>query len=63
MSRPPNHLNTMPLKKAEMKEGVHFYYTPEGYMVFTELYLKQRGYCCKNGCRHCPYHDEDSKKH
>jgi hypothetical protein len=24
-------------------------------MVFTEQYLRRRGYCCENGCRHCPY--------
>ncbi len=24
-------------------------------MVFTASYLKRRGYCCGNGCRHCPY--------
>ncbi|MCE2740331.1 MAG: DUF5522 domain-containing protein [Sphingobacteriales bacterium] len=24
-------------------------------MVFTANYHLQRGYCCKNGCRHCPY--------
>jgi hypothetical protein len=35
-------------------EGVHFY--REGpYFVFTELYLRERGYCCESGCRHCPY--------
>ena len=32
-----------------------FYYSPEGYIVFTEKYLLKRGYCCKSGCRHCPY--------
>jgi hypothetical protein len=32
-----------------------FYLTPEGYRVFTSKYLLKRGYCCKNGCRHCPY--------
>lgn len=32
-----------------------YYKTPEGYIVFTEKYLKKRGYCCKSGCRHCPY--------
>ena len=38
----------------ELIEGVHFY--REGpYYVFTELYLRQRGYCCESGCRHCPY--------
>ena len=32
-----------------------FYYTPEGYMVFTEQYHRRRGFCCGNGCRHCPW--------
>ena len=32
-----------------------FYYSPEGYVVFTEKYLLKRGYCCQNGCKHCPY--------
>jgi len=32
-----------------------YYLTPEGYKVFTEKYLLKRGYCCQNGCRHCPY--------
>jgi hypothetical protein len=27
--------------------------------VFTEHFLRQRGYCCGSGCRHCPYR----KKH
>ena len=35
-------------------EGVDFY--REGpYVVFTEKYLRERGYCCESGCRHCPY--------
>jgi hypothetical protein len=32
-----------------------FYETPEGYIVFTEKYHLKRGYCCKSGCKHCPY--------
>jgi len=32
-----------------------FYYSEEGYLVFTAKYLLKRGYCCKNGCKHCPY--------
>jgi hypothetical protein len=32
-----------------------FYYSENGYMVFTEKYLLRRGYCCQNGCKHCPY--------
>ncbi len=31
------------------------YYFEGPYMVFTAQYLKRRGYCCKSGCRHCPY--------
>jgi hypothetical protein len=26
-----------------------------GYNVFTELASINRGFCCGNGCRHCPY--------
>jgi hypothetical protein len=29
--------------------------------VFTEKYLLKRGYCCQNGCRHCPYGFDKSK--
>ena len=36
-------------------EGVDFYIDPQGYRVMTEFYLVKRGYCCSNGCRHCPY--------
>jgi hypothetical protein len=32
-----------------------FYYDERGLMVLTESYLRRRGYCCDNGCRHCPY--------
>ena len=32
-----------------------FYYSLEGYRVFTEKYHLKRGYCCKSGCKHCPY--------
>ena len=32
-----------------------YYLSEEGFLVFTEKYLLKRGYCCKNGCKHCPY--------
>lgn len=32
-----------------------FYVNKEGLYVFTEQYLLQRGYCCGNGCKHCPF--------
>jgi len=40
-------------------EGVHFYFDKSGLMVFTEKYHLQRGFCCGNGCRHCPYNYEN----
>ena len=36
-------------------EGDDFYYNEQGFMVLTAHYLLQRGFCCGNGCRHCPY--------
>ncbi|MCB0645000.1 MAG: hypothetical protein KDC44_25315 [Phaeodactylibacter sp.] len=48
-----------------LKKGID-YYIENGLYVFTEHYLKQRGYCCGSGCRHCPYgkekQEEASKK-
>jgi hypothetical protein len=43
--------------KEEVKliEGEDYYLAPEGYKVFTEKYHLKRGYCCRSGCRHCPY--------
>jgi hypothetical protein len=48
--------STFNLMSAQRKlEQDDFYYSPEGYIIFTEKYLLKRGYCCQNGCRHCPY--------
>ena len=38
-----------------LTEGTHFYYNEEGLVVLTEAYHLEKGYCCGNGCRHCPY--------
>jgi hypothetical protein len=32
-----------------------YYLSEEGYVIFTEKYHLKRGYCCKSGCKHCPY--------
>ncbi len=42
---------------SELREGKDFY-IENGNYVFTEGYLKRRGYCCGSGCRHCPYQIE-----
>jgi Family of unknown function (DUF5522)/Cysteine-rich CWC len=39
---------------APLLENVH-YYIENDFFVFTDLFLCQRGYCCKNGCRHCVF--------
>jgi len=38
----------------QLVEGID-YYTENGFVVFTAHYLRNRGYCCESGCRHCPY--------
>jgi hypothetical protein len=43
--------------------GRDFYTDPDtGLMVMTELYLRRRGYCCDNKCRHCPYRESDAAR-
>jgi Family of unknown function (DUF5522) len=45
-------------KKETTRNGLSpedFYMNEQGFMVFTEAYHLKRGYCCKNGCKHCPY--------
>ena len=32
-----------------------YYLSEEGYIDFTEKHQLKRGYCCKSGCKHCPY--------
>jgi hypothetical protein len=43
----------------DFSEGIHFYYNENNFLVFTEKYHLRRGYCCGNGCRHCPYKFEN----
>ncbi|MCB0414744.1 MAG: Fe3+-siderophores ABC transporter protein [Bdellovibrionales bacterium] len=44
-----------------MSESKDFY-IENGNTVFTKDFLSRRGYCCKNGCRHCPYEFTNNKK-
>jgi hypothetical protein len=41
-------------------EGLDFYFE-DGLMVLTRRYLLNRGTCCGNGCRHCPYDNAELK--
>jgi hypothetical protein len=42
----------------ELTEGVHYYINDDGYVVLTAQYHLEKGYCCGNGCLHCPYNYE-----
>ena len=47
-------------KAPKLIEGEDYYFE-DGLMVLTAKFLLDRGYCCGNGCRHCPYHGEDAR--
>ncbi|MBP7632018.1 MAG: hypothetical protein KA758_16315 [Acidimicrobiales bacterium] len=41
--------------------GLSTYLDPAtGYTVLTAAYLADRGYCCSQGCRHCPWEGGDT---
>ena len=42
----------------ELKEGVDYYFNEQGFVVLTEKYHLDKGFCCGNGCKHCPYQYE-----
>jgi len=60
----PNSAKDNPTKWGQLhqeavEKGQRHYIDPDnGYLVFTELEHKDRGYCCESGCRHCPYSDD-----
>jgi hypothetical protein len=60
MTANKQHTPNVP-KRNELVEGVHFYINEQGYFVFTEFYHQLRGYCCKSGCKHCPYGFKNKK--
>ena len=58
---PPSYLSSDDMSDAErdtpqqpMIEGEDFY-LEDGFVVLTAHFLRERGWCCRNGCRHCPY--------
>ena len=47
------------MKQTELIEGVDFYVNENGFIVLTEKYHLDKGYCCGMGCLHCPYQYEN----
>ena len=35
-----------------------YYFSQDGFIIFTEAYHLKRGYCCNNNCKHCPWKDK-----
>lgn len=48
------HIEKKPSQKRFVL-GKDYYINEEGNWVFTAEYHVKRGYCCDNGCKHCPY--------
>lgn len=45
----------------ELVNGVDYYMSKQGYRIMTAKYLSERGWCCGNGCMHCPYQPRATK--
>ncbi len=41
--------------KKPLFDDDEFYVNDAGLYVFTAEFLLKRGYCCGNGCLHCPF--------
>jgi hypothetical protein len=52
----PRRAEILAAHDAALARGDAGYRDPgTGLFVMTARYLADRGYCCGNGCRHCPY--------
>lgn len=50
------------MKEKEIKLLPSHYYMDGTRLVFTEQYHIDRGYCCGNGCKHCPFEPKGQKR-
>lgn len=48
-------------KREKSEKLLPLYYNEGERIVFTEQFHIQRGQCCGNGCRHCPYEPKYQK--
>ena len=53
--------DSKPIDPLKLRAGVD-YYVEARLWVFTAAYHLRRGYCCKSGCRHCPYGNAPSQR-
>lgn len=45
----------------ELKEGIDYHNSPLGYRIMTSKFLAEKGYCCSNKCKNCPYEPKHIK--
>ena len=54
--RAPDYAEILQEHRDAMSAGRPGYLDPRsGLFVMTAEYLASRGWCCRSGCRHCPY--------
>ena len=52
----PGYAEAMAAHRLAVDAGEPGYVDPEsGLFVMTAVFLRDRGWCCDCGCRHCPY--------
>lgn len=54
-------LEVKPKEKTRLKklvENIDYYIDENNNHVFTAKYHLDRGHCCKNKCKHCPYEEK-----
>ena len=52
----PRRTEILAAHRAARLSGTTGYIDPAtGYLVMTSTFLADRGTCCNQGCRHCPY--------
>lgn len=45
----------------DLVKGIDYVLSPEGYRIMSEKYLRERAFCCGNGCKNCPYFPKATK--
>ncbi len=52
----PDRARILTAHETALAHGEPGYVDPRsGWWVFTAAHLADRGTCCENGCRHCPF--------
>jgi hypothetical protein len=56
----PDREQLLQAHERAMRAGQSMYVDPvTGLSVLTAKFLAERGWCCRRGCRHCPYVTDD----